>query len=66
MAKLIITLEVDTILLFDSLKQMGGNCEPLGTRLVSTLLTGNPSTADKIGMIFYGIIHKKTEEVKDG
>jgi hypothetical protein len=51
----VVTLKVDTSLLFDAIKQMGGNCSPLGERLASVLLsTGSPR--EMIGLLgVYGI-----------
>jgi hypothetical protein len=63
MAKLRIMLEVDTIELFDALNQMSQDCEPLGQRLASTLLTGDPGLADRVGLSFYGIEFKSKESV---
>lgn len=49
-----ITFEVDTSKLFDTLHAMEGNTEPLGTRLVASLLA-EPGFADLVGMAVYGV-----------
>ena len=48
--------KVDTGELFDRLQALSGDAEPLGTRLVSTLLTGQPSYGDALAMATYGVV----------
>lgn len=54
MAKRRVVLEADTSVLFDMLHNIHGDTGPLGTRLVSLLLS-EPGTADLIAMAVYGI-----------
>lgn len=64
MAKLRITLDVDSSELFDRLSDLKGECGPLGSRLAGLLMTGGAGLADGIGLAWYGITVAKTEKVE--
>lgn len=55
MADTKITFAVDQSKLFDALKDMSGDMNPLGQRLVEALLTGGVSFGDAVGMAVYGV-----------
>jgi hypothetical protein len=54
MAKLRITLDVDTAELFDMLRRVGDG-GALGNRLAGVLLTGEASLTDALGLSIYGV-----------
>jgi len=57
-----VTFEVDDNALFDRLREMNGDTDALGARLVSSLLA-KPSLAEAIGMALYGVTYEGAEPV---
>lgn len=55
MARTRVTFEADNIKLFDTLAAMRGDTEPLGTRMVAALMTGDASFPDKVAFEMYGV-----------
>jgi hypothetical protein len=65
MAKLRITFEVDTIALFNRIRELKGNCTPLGDRIVGAMITGRAGFADSISMAIYGVTVVDVGEVPE-
>jgi hypothetical protein len=63
MAKLRITFEVDSVELFDRIKDMKGNWSPLVERMAGVLMTGESSFGDAVGMAFYGVTVASAERI---
>ena len=63
MARKRITLEVDTIALFDSLAAIKGDAAGLGCQLAGVLMTGHAGLGDRIGLRIYGIEIASIEKV---
>lgn len=57
--KRLVTFEVDSNALFDSVAKAG--MEAIGQRLVGVLLSGQPSLGEAVGMGVYGIVHVETK-----
>lgn len=66
MAKMRLTFEVDNVALFDRLRQLNGDPEPLGSRIVGVMLAGEASWAEAIGMGVYGVALVGKEEMVPG
>lgn len=62
--KTLVTFEVDTNELFDTLQKMKGDFAPLGERLVGALLV-EPSYFDALGMAFYSVSVKSRKQVAE-
>lgn len=55
MARVLVTLEIDNIQLFDMLHNMNNNYEPFSTRIAGLFMTADPSFWDAAGLEMYGI-----------
>ena len=59
-----VTFEVDDNALFDRLREMNGDTDALGARIVSSLLA-RPNFAEAIGMALYGVVFVGAEPVTE-
>lgn len=58
-----VTFEVDTVMVFDTLRTTG-DWHLLGMHLISVMLTGDkPSFREALGMEMHGIKHHGTEKL---
>lgn len=56
------SVRADRTKLFDALRKMNGDTSALGTRIVQSLLGGEVSFADAVGMECYGVSMTEKKE----